>query len=217
VQRVNDQLISEFMALWLGVSDDEPARAGQVCQALLDLYAEPGRHYHNLDHVRHCLGQARLVAGLLPDTSALNLAIWFHDCVYDPMARDNEARSAALFRELASPVMASSIEDDVERLVLVTKAGQRPQREDESYMVDIDLSSFGLPWEPFLADSLAVRAERQHLTDEQYAVQQSRFLEGLLQRDAVFTTGFFRDRYEHIARSNISRYLEAIAPAPRGH
>jgi len=133
------------------------------------------------------------------------------------MARDNEARSAALFRELASPVMTASIEDDVERLVLVTKAGQHPQQEDESYMVDIDLSSFGLPWEPFLADSLAVRAERQHLTDEQYAVQQSRFLEGLLQRDAVFTTGFFRDRYEHIARSNISRYLEAIAPAPRGH
>ncbi|MCJ7451243.1 MAG: hypothetical protein MUO39_02040 [Steroidobacteraceae bacterium] len=214
---MNDRLKSEFMALWLGVADDEPAHAEHVCQVLLDRYAEPGRHYHNLDHVEHCLGQARLVTGLLPDTSALKLAIWFHDSVYNPLARDNEARSAALFRELASPVMTSPIEDDVERLVLVTQAGQLPQRDDESYMVDIDLSSFGLPWEPFLADSLAVRAERPHLTDEQYAVQQSRFLNGLLQRDAVFTTEFFRKRYEEFARSNISRYLEAIAAAPREH
>lgn len=214
---MNERLKSEFTALWLGVSDDQPAHAGQVCEVLLDRYAEPGRHYHTLDHVRHCLEQARLVNGLLPDLSALKLAIWFHDCVYDPLARDNEARSAALFRELATPVMTPSIEDDVERLVLVTQAGQVPQREDEGYMVDIDLSSFGLPWEPFLADSLAVRAERRHLTDEQYAVQQSRFLNGLLQRDAVFTTGLFRERYEEVARSNISRYLEAIAPASRAH
>jgi predicted metal-dependent HD superfamily phosphohydrolase len=203
------------MALWLGLADDQPAHAEHVCQVLLDRYTEPGRHYHNLDHVRHCLGQARLVRDLLPDTSALNLAIWFHDCVYDPLARDNEARSAALFRELASPLLPSPIEDDVARLVLVTQAGRLPQRDDESYMVDIDLSSFGLPWEPFLADSLAVRAERPHLTDGQYAAQQSRFLNGLLERDAVFTTGFFRERYEAAARSNISRYLEAIAPAPR--
>jgi predicted metal-dependent HD superfamily phosphohydrolase len=212
---VNAGLKREFIALWLGVADDEPDHAGRVCQLLIDRYAEPGRHYHNLEHVKHCLAQAKLLTDLLPDASALNLAIWFHDCVYDPLARDNEARSAALFRELASPVMASPVEEDVERLVLVTQAGQRPQRDDEGYMVDIDLSSFGLPWEPFLADSLAVRAERPHLTDGQYATQQSRFLNGLLQRDSVFATEFFRERYEDVARSNISRYLEAIAPACR--
>lgn len=201
------------MALWLGVADDEPGRAERVCQALLDRYAEPGRHYHTINHVNHCLGQARLMAGLLPDVAALNLAIWFHDCVYDPMGRDNEARSAELFRELAAPVMASPLVDDVERLVLVTRAGQAPRQADESYMVDIDLSSFGLPWEAFLADSLDVRAERPHLTDGQYAVQQSRFLNSLLQRDAVFATDFFRERYEDVARANISRYLESISPA----
>ncbi len=100
--------------------------------------------------------------------------------------------------------MASPLVDDVERLVLVTQAGQVPGRVDESYMVDVDLSSFGLPWEPFLADSLAVRAERPHLTDQQYAVQQSRFLNSLLERDAVFATDFFRKRYEDVARARIS-------------
>ena len=207
---MKDRLNRDFVALWLGVAEDGPANAERICRSLLDHYAEPGRHYHTIDHVNHCLGQARLVTELVPDVSALNLAIWFHDCVYDPMARDNEARSAELFRKLAAPVMRPPLVADVERLVLVTQAGQGPRQADESYMVDIDLSSFGLPWEPFLADSRAVRAERPDLTDGQYAVQQSRFLNGLLERESVFSTGFFRARYEDVARSNIGRYLEVI-------
>ncbi len=207
---MKDRLKSDFIDLWLGVSEDQPANAERICQSLLDLYAEPGRHYHTIGHVNHCLGQARLMAELLPDVNALNLAIWFHDCVYDPLARDNEARSAALFRELAAPVTTPSLVHDVERLVLVTQAGQAPRQADESYMVDIDLSSFGLPWDLFLADSLAVRAERPHLSEEQYAVQQALFLNGLLERESVFATDFFRVRYEDVARSNIGRYLGLI-------
>jgi predicted metal-dependent HD superfamily phosphohydrolase len=207
---MNDRLKSEFIDLWLRVSADQPANAERICQSLLDHYAEPGRHYHTIGHVNHCLGQARLMAELLPDVNALDLAIWFHDCVYDPLARDNEARSAALFRELAAPVMKPSLVHDVERLVLVTQAGQAPRQADESYMVDIDLSSFGLPWDLFLADSLAVRAERPHLSDNQYAVQQALFLNGLLERESVFSTEFFRVRYEDVARSNIGRYLGFI-------
>jgi predicted metal-dependent HD superfamily phosphohydrolase len=209
--QVKDGLRSEFTTLWLAGADDEPANAGRVAQVLLDHYSQSGRHYHNLDHVNHCLDQSRLVEGLLANVRALNLAIWFHDSVYDPMASDNEAKSAMLFRELAGRAMTDSLIDDVVRLILVTGSGQVPRQADEAFMVDIDHSSFGLPWEPFLADSLAVRAERTHLTDEQYSIQQSRMLTGLLEREAVFVTDFFRARYEHVARSNISRYLAMIA------
>lgn len=207
---MQDRLKGEFMELWLGVAEDDPANAEHVFRALMDHYAEPGRHYHTLNHVDHCLGQARLVVGMLPDVNALNLAIWFHDAIYDSRAGDNEARSAALFRDVAGHVMPIDLVDDVDRLVLVTQSGQVPRRADESFMVDIDLSSFGLPWDPFLSDSLAVRAERPHLSDDQYAVQQSRFLTALLRRDAVYSTDFFRARYELVARSNISRYLEVL-------
>lgn len=209
--RLAERMHPEFVALWLAVADDDPAHTGQIFQMLTDHYSAPGRHYHNLDHVNHCLGQGRLVTGLLPDTRALEIAIWFHDVVYDVQAGDNEARSATLFRQLAGPVMAAALVDDVERLVLVTRAGRTPSQADEEYMVDIDLSSFGLPWAPFLADSLAVRAERSHLTDDQYATRQSRMLTGLLRREAVFRTDLFRARYEDTARSNIARYLELIS------
>lgn len=207
---MSDAHESGFTTLWLGVSSDGPARSRQVYRSLADRYAEPGRRYHTMDHVQQCLSQASLVTELIPGSAALELAIWFHDAVYDALASDNEARSAALFRNLAGPVMPGPLVADVARLILVTQSGQAPLQADEDFMVDIDYTSFGLPWEAFLADSLAVRAERPQLTDVQYAVQQSRFLEGLLNRDVLYRTEFFRARYEDNARSNIARYLAMI-------
>jgi len=207
---MTEQLKGRFATLWQAVTRDDRLKAHAVGVALLDRYEHPSRHYHNLDHVSHCLNQAKLVHDRLPDVDALNLAIWFHDAVCDPGASDNEVKSAALFRDMAEQTMSSVLVTDVERLILATATDRVPRQEDEAFMVDIDHTSFGLPWELFLADSLAVRAESRHLTDEQYAVQQARFLTSLLRRDALFATDFFRARYETIARSNIVRYLDRI-------
>ena len=139
---------------------------------------------------------------------------------HDPQAQaasDNEARSASLFRELAGPVMTNRQRlDDVERLILVTRFGEVPRRDDEAYMADIDYSSFGLPWGQFYADSLAVRAERPDLSDEQFAGQQSRFLAHLLDRETLYRTKFFRSLYEDVARANIARYVRMLGATEPG-
>ena len=199
-----------LVALWLRVTSHDEAQAARVCESVVDRYREPARRYHTLTHIRHCLDQAALASSLLPDADTIALGIWFHDVVYVPAAGDNEVCSAALFRELAGPVMSRPRLDDVERLILVTRFGERPRRDDEAYMADIDYSSFGLPWDRFHSDSLAVRAERTDLSDEQFAGQQSRFLANLLDRGTLYRTEFFRERYEDVARSNIARYLEIL-------
>jgi predicted metal-dependent HD superfamily phosphohydrolase/tetratricopeptide (TPR) repeat protein len=203
-------LRGHFIALWRRAGSLDATTAERVCRAVFERYTDGARRYHTLDHIRHCLAQVDLAAGLLPDADAMRLAVWFHDVVYDAAADDNEARSADLFREFADPVLPAGLVQDVARLVHVTRFGETPRREDEAYMVDVDYSSFGRPWDEFLADSLAVRAERPDLGDAQYAAQQTRFLESLLARDALYRTGFFRDRYESVARDNISRYLAML-------
>ena len=80
-----------------------------------------------------------------------------------------------------------------------------PRTLDESFMVDIDLSSFGRPWEEFLSDSRAVRAELAHLSDAEFHPRQRRFLESLLARSRFCFTEFFRERHEHRARGNIAK------------
>src|SRR5262245_7689721 len=137
----SDELRASFIELWLRVTSDDRAQASRVCESILDRYHQPARHYHTLDHIRHCLDQASAAASLLPDADAIDLAIWFHDVVYEPAAGDNEIRSAALLRELADVAMSRPLVDDVERLILVTQFGELPRRDDEAYMADIDYSS----------------------------------------------------------------------------
>ena len=111
---------------------------------------------------------------------------------------------------MLTPHLPAARVDDVERLVLATRYGELPRRDDEAWIIDIDYSSFALPWEEFLRDSQAVRAERPDLGDGDFAIQQSRFLESLLARPFLYHTDFFRERCESQARRNIAGYLETL-------
>ena len=62
---------------------------------LAALYAEPHRAYHHLGHVLDCLELARGVRDRLESPVAVELALWYHDAIYDSRASDNEERSAA--------------------------------------------------------------------------------------------------------------------------
>src|SRR5262245_19242521 len=63
--------------------------------ALVAAYSEPARHYHNLEHLGEMFRVASRLATHADDATAVQLAIWFHDAIYDPRGKDNEARSAA--------------------------------------------------------------------------------------------------------------------------
>jgi predicted metal-dependent HD superfamily phosphohydrolase len=67
--------------------------AESTLEELVRAYAEPHRHYHTLDHVADLLRLWEKHGGA-SDAGAVRLAILFHDAVYDPMRRDNEAARA---------------------------------------------------------------------------------------------------------------------------
>ena len=75
--------------------------SGEVYADLDWRYRGPGRFYHTWEHVADCLAELEASPGLCDRPEAVELALWFHDAVYDPRAGDNEARSAELLREAA--------------------------------------------------------------------------------------------------------------------
>src|SRR4051812_48511424 len=82
----------------------EPADAYPPFDLLVAAYSAPGRHYHTLEHLHEMFRVAGRLANPTDDTGPLHLAVWFHDAVYDPRAKDNEPRSADLAVDLLGPV-----------------------------------------------------------------------------------------------------------------
>src|SRR4051794_22476684 len=73
-----------------------PDAAYPVFDRLVAAYSEPHRHYHNLEHIAEMLRVVDRLSKFAADPDAVRLAVWFHDAVYDPRAKDNEKLSAIL-------------------------------------------------------------------------------------------------------------------------
>ncbi len=203
--------LSRFRNLWqrnLLPSATDDSRA--IFSAVQKFYRESHRHYHNDEHIDHCLALLDDVRPQLENADAVELAIWFHDVVYETGASDNERRSANWFMEQSRNQLRDELRRHVRRLIMNTTHDHDPQSIDERILVDIDLSSFGLSWEKFRQDGENVRKEQSHLSDQEFYQKQMRFQESLLQRAQFYFSDHFHRRFEEKARNNLNRHLTIL-------
>ncbi len=203
--------LSKFESVWRqnllqGVSDNSHA----VFAAVQKFYQESHRHYHNDDHIDHCLELLHEVRDQLDRPDAVELAIWFHDVIYTSGARDNEKRSAEWFLLQSELQLEEPIRDEVYSLIMSTKHDKSPKSLEERILVDIDLSSFGLSWERFQEDGINVRKEQRHLSDQEFYQKQMKFQESLLNRARFYFSDYFYRRFEEKARDNLTRHLALL-------
>lgn len=208
---------TRFAALWNRTVTGAPTPATTIFSRLARLYGEPHRHYHTLDHIWRCLDEFDRVAELTHNPDAVEMALWFHDAIYVSGAKDNEWRSTELFQQWSEGYASSAFRGRVRDLIMVTTHRESPTRLDERFIVDIDLSSFGLPWDEFERDGQHIRAECADVADEEYFPGHLRFLLSLLNRPSFFFTDYFQERYERIARANTQRVIENLLASGYGN
>ena len=196
-------LSKRFCDLWQACAG---ANTEQVWQKLQRHYTEPHRHYHTLGHLAQCLSELDIAKDQVTEFRATEMALWFHDIIYHYGARDNEILSAAYFRDVAGPTMSAPFIDRVCEFIIATQHCGAAQDAAIAYLVDIDLSGFGLPWENYLADSDALRNEAESVSDEHYYQGKLRFLSELQRWPSLYQSPFFRNRLETTAQTNIARY-----------
>lgn len=205
--------IYNFQALWQrclrkGIKDDS---SSYIHARLTKAYSEPQRVYHTLEHIEGCFAVFEEVKHLLDNADALALAIWFHDAIYELGADDNEQRSADWFMAETEGLFDDGLRQQVYAHIMATlHCGRAIEGHDSQIMVDIDLSSFGMPWPIFLRDSKKVRSERSDIPDQEFYAKQCGFQKALLERPRFFQSDYFFEHYENQARQNLTDYFILI-------
>lgn len=198
-----------FEALW-GRNSVSAVSGADIAKALLEFYSESDRHYHTLGHIEFCLDLFDQVRGQCKNADEVEMAIWFHDAVYNFPIEDNERLSAEYFMNVSEGCLPEEMRQNIYGQVIATNHRQRPVDKDQQILVDIDLSSFGRPWQQFVQDGKNVRLELAYLDDAEFYRRQIAFMKQLVARDYFYNTPWFQSNFEQAARDNLSRYLESL-------
>lgn len=183
----------------------EPALFNQLIAA----YSERHRHYHTLQHLRECLQAMEPARALAHRPAEVELALWFHDAVYDVHRHDNEERSA----EWAAMAMRHAGLPDaavqrVHALIMATKHKALPADIDAQVLVDVDLAILGATEARFDESDAQIRREYAHVPESAFREGRCCVLRSFLERPRLYATEAFHAALEEQARRNLVRAIE---------
>lgn len=170
-------------------------------EALIAAYAAPQRRYHGLGHVAFLLDEIERRAPLLDDVVTVGFAAWYHDVVYDALARDNEERSADWARrDLAGLDCA----ERVAALILKTKSHHAGAASaDEALFLDMDFAILGARRDVYARYAEAIREEYIMAPADRFRAGRAAFLKGVLAQSRMFRTDLYEAERGEAARDNL--------------
>jgi predicted metal-dependent HD superfamily phosphohydrolase len=174
-------------------------------------YAEAHRYYHTARHISECLTEFDGVSEVSHQPVAVELALWFHDVIYDTHAADNEEQSAQLAQRCLENAGAdTALQSAVRDLVLVTKTHEGLTHPDAPLLVDIDLSILGASAERFFEYEDQIRQEYAWVPEDIFRTKRAEILERFLARDVIYRTPKFYQTHEKHARANLRASLDRL-------
>jgi predicted metal-dependent HD superfamily phosphohydrolase len=204
---------ARWLAMWqaLGARQvDEGLRA-----ELLRCYAEPQRHYHSQQHLGECLAALEPLRELAERPAEIELALWFHDAIYDTRRKDNELRSADWAQQAALAAgLATEVAARVHGLVMMTRHQALPVTVDEQILIDVDLSILGANPQRFAEYERQIEQEYAWVAAADRRSSRRRILLSFLGREAIYSSAPVRARLEQRARRNLQASIAALGDPP---
>jgi len=203
--RARERLLVSWNRCWSGIGasgDDEALK-----QNLIIAWNEPQRKYHTEQHLCECLSLFDEFQHLAEHPHEVELAIWFHDAVYDVRGKHNEQKSAEWARTALDE--AGVIKEKSQRvydLIMATEhsAMDALDTADKQLLVDIDLAILGSSPTRFAEYERQVRAEYSYVPDFLYRKKRKQILQSFLKRRPIYQMPDFQLRFELQARRNLS-------------
>jgi predicted metal-dependent HD superfamily phosphohydrolase len=197
-------------------------------------YEEPWRHYHNLGHIEEML---KHVPKDHYEVEIILDAILFHDIVQSPTPSPsglNEALSVAEYLSYNAKALASNTPFgnndgslEYERRVIEAITATSRHLEDQQFLtevsklvLDLDLSTFALPWEEYVVWKDKIEKENNAIYgstlkkiyhDDSFSSfikeKRAQFLQKLLKRHTIY---YIKTEWEESARSNIEKDIDSF-------
>lgn len=212
----SSNIIGQMRQAWEQLCDTcyiEPSESHTAYIALIDAYNSPGRVYHTLEHIQAVLAWIETLRNHAVDLPALQLAAWFHDCIYDPRATDNEEQSVSYAQSILSRcALPTPTIDAVSQLILCTKTHTTAiNLPDCHILLDADLAILGTSAQDYDTYAQAIRQEYRWLSDAIYKTGRIQVLQTFLQRTRIYGTELMHATLEKSARENIRRELITLS------
>jgi len=177
-----------------------------------DYYAEPWRYYHTLNHINELFAYFDQWHPKLRKAAHVELAIWFHDVIYQPKSSVNEEESVKLFvafcEDTAQPPTLCSV---VSNYIIATKSHKINDADDDDlkYFLDFDLSILGKPEPAYDIYADQIRNEYIHYSDKDFCNGRIKVLNHLAS-GGLFITKDFQDLLEEKAKRNLLREAKTL-------
>ncbi|KAK6516092.1 hypothetical protein TWF506_006003 [Arthrobotrys conoides] len=202
---------------------------GRYSQSMGDAYGEPHRAYHNTTHITFMLDSLaedlkdRRIELSDWEQKCITFAIWWHDFVYDPQAKDNELQSIIAWENFVDQVshtssvlesykvpVSSLIRCTISHTVPSSSSGSSSKPELISYFLDLDLAILAASRDVYTTYANNIRNEYSSYSISDYRTGRTAVLKGFLDRKDVFLTtslegaGEKMQNMERLARQNVS-------------
>jgi predicted metal-dependent HD superfamily phosphohydrolase len=184
---------------------------GSTYDAICKSYGAHHRHYHTNQHIECCLRELDDSRGLANDPAEVELALWFHDAIYNPMSSANEEKSAdwacAFLKEHAAAT------DRIQRVrahIVATQHLSAPVHSDSKLVVDIDLAILGADQDRYAQFEDQVRQEYRWVPTLIFKSKRAAILQSFLNRPRIYHHDRFIDLYETAARQNLVAAIAAL-------
>jgi predicted metal-dependent HD superfamily phosphohydrolase len=182
-----------------------------VFEELLKAYSASERFYHNLAHIEDCLSVFDQTKSLAVHAEEVELAIWFHDAVYDTRRNDNEQKSAEWAKSVIHQAgVGPAVAERVVHSILATHHDRQVINTDAQLMADVDLSILGSETKAFWQYEENIRKEYSWVPESIFRQKRTEVLQGFLDRPYIYYHEMYRERFEEKARVNIEQAIEKL-------
>lgn len=187
-----------------------------LIEALRGRYTQSGRHYHSWDHIEALLRHYRRWEASFHRPAPVLWALYWHDAIYDPMAKDNEEQSAVLLEQEAQGNLPAEDIAFAAAIIRATTAHKVPQglspedAADTALFLDLDLSILGAPAHVYDRYETDIRREYAFVPEDAFRAGRGAILKGFLARERLYLTDLAHAEWDAPARANLERAIAAL-------